>query len=325
MYLSFTLFLVLLASVANAEVASECNSAAVIKTWQTQSLCARREKMGVLIGYGYNINLPHVYGDFAVLGIDPTDIRKKVIMQGPSECDCTQSFCLTSEQSERLFQINIDRAHKQISSILRSSPGPMPCCDIQNSLTALAFTFGIDFLKDIPDGLSHINNGHWQKLGAGLSTRRWCTVTDHCSPLAQRIMNGCANVTDNLGCAPPTPQSCDSAGRYCCAANNTCCSVSQSRRNQAYWCCPLAGAACCSSSNSCCPKKYPVCCGNTNSCCFVDFPVCCFPGTSQAYCCAASSPVCLGEQHCGSLDPNIRPVLGKVNRANQPPQLEIVH
>ena len=92
----------------------------------------------------------------------------------------------------------------------------------------------------------------------------------------------------------------------------------------AYWCCPLAGAACCSSSNSCCPKEYPVCCGGTNSCCFEMYPVCCFPGTSQAYCCAASSPVCLGSQHCGSLDPNVKPVLGKVNKANQHRE-DIVH
>lgn len=226
MYLPFALFLVFLVSVANAEVADECNPTTVIKTWQTHSPCARRKEMGVLIGYGYNINLPHAYGDFAALGIDPNDIRKGVIMQGPSECDCAQSFCLTSAQSERLFQINVDRAKKQILSILRSSPSPMPCCDIQNSLTALAFTFGVDFLRNVPDGLSYINNGNWQKLGAGLRMRRWCTVTDHCSPLARRIMNGCTNVTDNLGCAPPTPQACDRSGQYCCTANNTCCQYS---------------------------------------------------------------------------------------------------
>ena len=94
--------------------------------------------------------------------------------------------------------------------------------------------------------------------------------------------------------------------------------------NQAYWCCPLDGAVCCSSSTSCCPKQYPVCCGRTTSCCFANFPVCCFPGTSQAYCCGAASPVCLGGQHCGSLDPTVKPVLGKVNKANQH-EVKVIH
>lgn len=223
MFISFVLTVLFLVFSAKGE---ECNPKAVIKTWQTHSPCARREKLGVLIGHGYNINLPHANGDFAVLGIDPVDIRKGIIMQGPSECDCTQSFCLTPEQSERLFQINVDRAQKQISSIIRSSLSPMPCCDIQNSLTALAFTFGFDFFKRVPDGLSHINNGQWQKLGTALLMQKWCTVTDHCRPLAERIQNGCNDVTDNLGCSPPTPQACDSAGQYCCAANNTCCQYS---------------------------------------------------------------------------------------------------
>lgn len=217
------LFLVFLVSATNAE---ECNPEAIIKHWQTHSLCARRVELGVLIGYGYNLNLPHANDDFEVLGIDPADVRKGVIMRGPSECDCTQSFCLTPEQSERLFHINIDRARKQISDIIRSSSSPMPCCDIQNSLTALAFTFGIDFLNRVPDAFSHINNGQWQKLGTALLMQNWCSVTDHCRPLAQRIMNGCGDVKDNLGCSPPTPQACDRAGQYCCAANSTCCQYS---------------------------------------------------------------------------------------------------
>ena len=223
MFASFALFLVLLGSATGTE---DCNPKAVIKTWQTHSPCARREGLGVRIGHGYNINLPHAKGDFAVLGIDPIDIRKGVIMQGPRECDCTQSFCLTPEQSERLFQINVDRAQKQILSIIRSISSPMPCCDIQNSLTALTFTFGIDFIKRVPDALSHINNGQWQKLGTALLMQNWCTVTDHCSPLAERIMNGCSDVADNLGCSPPTPKACDPSGQYCCAANNTCCRYS---------------------------------------------------------------------------------------------------
>lgn len=87
--------------------------------------------------------------------------------------------------------------------------------------------------------------------------------------------------------------------------------VFSSRFNQAYWCCPLTGAVCCTGSTGCCSSKYPVCCGATNSCCYVEYPVCCFPGTSRAYCCAASSPVCLGESKCGSLDPDVEPVEGK--------------
>ena len=227
MFLLFALFLVSAVFVADAE--ELCNPKTVIKTWQTHSPCARREKLGVLIGHGYNINLPHINGDFAALGIDPSEIRKGVIMQGPSECDCTQSFCLTSEQSERLFQINIDRAEKQLLPIIRSISGPMPCCDIQNSLIALTFTFGIDFIKRVPDALSHINNGQWQKLGTALLEQSWCTVSDHCGPLAERIRKGCNNVMDNLGCSPPTPKACDAAGQYCCASNNTCCQYSQGR------------------------------------------------------------------------------------------------
>ena len=216
----FVLFLSFLVSTTYAE---ECNPKAVIKNWQTYSPCARRVKLGLLIGHGYNLNLPHANGDLAVLGIDPIEIRKQVIMQGPSDCDCTKSFCLSPEQGERLFHINVDRAQKKMSSLIRSSSSPMPCCDIQNSLTALAFTFGIDFLSRVPDAFSHINNGQWQKLGNALLMQSWCSITDHCNPLAQRIMNGCSNVTDNLGCSPPTPQACDPSGQYCCAANNTCC------------------------------------------------------------------------------------------------------
>ena len=319
MFLLFPLFLVSAVFVD----AEDCNPKTVIKTWQKHSPCARREGLGVLIGHGYNINLPHTNGDFAALEIDPSDIRKAVIMQGPSECDCTQSFCLTPEQSERLFQIHIDRAEKQISRIIRSISSPVPCCDIKNSLIALTYTFGIDFIKRVPNALSHISDGQWQKLGKALLEQRWCTVTDHCSPLAERMKNGCNNITKNLGCSPPKPKPCDAAGQYCCGANNTCCQIRQVV-SQSYWCCPLAVATCCTASNSCCPKAYPVCCGGTNSCCFTDYPVCCFPGTSQAYCCAAASPVCLGDQHCGSLDPNVEPVLGKVNRANQH-QTDIVH
>ena len=216
-------FAILLFSASNGE---ECNPKAVIKSWQTHSPCARREKLGVLIGYGYNINLPHANDDFEVLGIDPIDIRKGVITHVPSECDCTQSLCLSSEQSERLFQINVDRAQKQVARIMRSNSSPKPCCDIQNSLTALAFTFGIDFIKRIPNASAHINNSGWEKLGKALLKQSWCAVTDHCRPLAERIVNGCVDVSDNLGCSPPTPKACDAAGYYCCAANNTCCKYS---------------------------------------------------------------------------------------------------
>ena len=223
MSLFFAAFAIFLISACNGE---ECNPKAVIKSWQTHSPCARREKLGVLIGYGYNINLPHANDDFAVLGIDPIDIRKGVIVQVPSECDCTQSLCLSPEQSERLFLINVDRAQKQIANMMGSVSSPKPCCDIQNSLTALAFTFGADAIKRVPDALAHINNSDWEKLGKALLKQSWCTVTDHCSPLAERIVNGCNDVTDNLGCAAPTPKACDRTGQYCCAANNTCCRYS---------------------------------------------------------------------------------------------------
>lgn len=316
--LLLALLLVLIASSAFAE---KCNPTASIKSWQKYSPCAHRTKLGVLIGFGYNVNLPHAKGDLEILGIDRNDIPKGVIVQGhPEECDCEQSVCLTPEQSQLLFDINVDRALKQASNLIPSTS--TPCCGIQDALTGLFFTFGVEHLMRVPDLLFYMSSSNWQKLGAALLTPSWCKLSNRCTSLAERIMEGCNNTALNLGCSPPTPQACDAAGDYCCAHNDTCCRYSKQTRNsnffpppnQAYWCCPLSGAVCCRSSNSCCPRAYPVCCGNTNSCCFVKYPVCCFPGTSQAYCCAASSPVCLGGQHCGSLDPEVKPVKGKANK-----------
>lgn len=217
------LFLVGLAIlVVSSTFADECRPAATIKRWQKHSPCAQRTALGVLIGYGYNLNLPHAKNDLAILGIDRNDIPKGIITQAYSECDCEKSVCLTSEQSERLFDINVDRARKQVSSLI-SSTSTQVCCDIEKALTALLFTFGTEKLMDVQDFLLHVKRKSWQKLGAAFLEKRWCKSSDQCKPFAERIMEGCFNVETNLGCSPPTPQACDSAGRYCCASNNTCC------------------------------------------------------------------------------------------------------
>ena len=201
--------------------ADKCRPSVTIKRWQKYSPCAQRTALGVLIGYGYNLNLPHAKNDLAILGMDRNDIPKGIITEAYSECDCEKSVCLTEEQSQRLFDINVDRAQKQVSSSISSTS--TLCCDIKNALTGLMFTFGMEKVMGIQDFLTYAKIKNWKKLGDALLKESWCKSSNRCKTLAERISESCSKVGMNLGCSPPTPQACDQSGKYCCASNNTCC------------------------------------------------------------------------------------------------------
>lgn len=218
MLLSFGWCVVLIAHIASAD---KCNPSGLVKRLQQYSPCAHRTELGVLIGFGYNLNLPYAKSDLAFLGIDRNDIPKGIITQTYSECDCEKSVCLSLEQSELLFDISIDRARKQVSSLISLST---TCCDIQEALTGLFYTFGEGHLRHVPDLLLYVSTKRWQKLGKALLLRSWCKSSDRCKHLAERIVEGCNSVdVAKLGCSPPTPKACDPYGNYCCATNNTCC------------------------------------------------------------------------------------------------------
>lgn len=203
----------------------ECDTKAEIKTWQMHSQCPRRAENGDFVGYGYNINHPNANDDFALIGIDHVDLRKGLV-QKPGNCNCEENFCLTMEQSERLFQIRIDRAQKEVEKVIRTSDHQLQCCNIRNSLTALVYTYGLELINKVPNAMSHTSNGQWKKFASALLIQSWCTSTDYCTSLAERIATGCNDVSNQLGCSNPKPKACDASGLYCCAENNTCCQYS---------------------------------------------------------------------------------------------------